>query len=120
MIEPLRGRKRTHTCGDLRADHAGERVRLMGWAHRVRDHGGVLFLDLRDRYGITQVVVRTGSPAAEAADRVRPEFVVSIQGTVDARSPESANPKIATGEMESRSATMHARIAWWRGSIRIT
>src|SRR6185437_15564764 len=79
MVEPLRGRKRTHRCGDLRAEHAGEKVRLMGWAHRVRDHGGVLFLDLRDRYGITQVVFRPETlepPMLEKARSIGSEYVV--------------------------------------------
>ncbi len=91
---------RTHTAGELRAADVGRKVVLLGWVHRVRNLGGLVFIDVRDRYGITQVVVRTGSPAAENADRVRPEFVVSIQGTVDSRSAESVNPKIATGEIE--------------------
>ena len=91
---------RTHTAGELRLADVGRAVVLLGWVHRVRNLGGLIFIDVRDRYGITQVVVRTGSPAADAADRVRPEFVVSIQGTVDARSADSVNPKIATGEVE--------------------
>ena len=91
---------RTHTAGELRLADVGRTVVLLGWVHRVRNLGGLIFIDVRDRYGITQVVVRTGSPAADAADRVRPEFVVSIQGTVDARSADSVNPKIATGEVE--------------------
>jgi aspartyl-tRNA synthetase len=91
---------RTHTAGELRTADCGRKVVLLGWVHRVRNLGGLVFIDVRDRYGITQVVVRTGSPAAEAADRVRPEFVVSIQGTVDSRSAESVNPKIATGDIE--------------------
>jgi aspartyl-tRNA synthetase len=91
---------RTHTAGELRAADVGRKVVLLGWVHRVRNLGGLVFIDVRDRYGITQVVVRTGSPAADAADRVRPEFVVSIQGTVDSRSAESVNPKIATGRIE--------------------
>ena len=70
---------RTHTAGELRAADVGRKVVLLGWVHRVSNLGGLVFIDVRDRYGITQVVVRTGSPAAEAADRVRPEFVVSIQ-----------------------------------------
>ena len=91
---------RTHTAGELRPADVGSKVILLGWVHRVRNLGGLVFIDVRDRYGITQVVVRTGSAAAEAADRVRPEFVVSIQGTVDSRSAESVNPKIATGDIE--------------------
>jgi len=103
MIEPLRGRKRTHTCGDLRAEHAGERVRLMGWAHRVRDHGGVLFLDLRDRYGITQVVFRPekiAPPVLEKARAIGSEYVVLIEGTAKARPPGSENAELLTGAME--------------------
>jgi aspartyl-tRNA synthetase len=103
MIEPLRGRKRTHTCGDLRAEHAGERVRLMGWAHRVRDHGGVLFLDLRDRYGITQVVFRPekiAPPVLEKARAIGSEYVVLIEGTAKARPPGSENAELKTGAME--------------------
>jgi aspartyl-tRNA synthetase len=91
---------RTHTAGQLRLADVGRKVVLLGWVHRVRNLGGLVFIDVRDRYGITQVVVRTGSGAADAADRVRPEFVVAIQGTVDRRSAESVNPKIATGEIE--------------------
>ena len=91
---------RTHTAGELRPADVGRKVVLLGWVHRVRNLGGLVFFDLRDRYGITQVVVRAGSPAADVADRVRPEFVVSVQGTVDSRSAESVNPKIATGEVE--------------------
>jgi len=103
MIEPLRGRKRTHRCGDLRAEHAGERVRLMGWAHRVRDHGGVLFLDLRDRYGITQVVFRpekVDPPAMEKARAIGSEFVVLVEGNVQARPPGSENADLETGTVE--------------------
>ena len=103
MIEPLRGRKRTHTCGDLRAEHAGERVRLMGWAHRVRDHGGVLFLDLRDRYGITQVVFRPekiSPPVLEKARAIGSEYVVLIEGTAKPRPPGSENAELVTGAME--------------------
>ena len=103
MIEPLRGRKRTHTCGDLRAEHAGERVRLMGWAHRVRDHGGVLFLDLRDRYGITQVVFRPEKiepPVLEKARAIGSEYVVLIEGTAKPRPPSSENAELVTGAME--------------------
>jgi len=103
MIEPLRGRKRTHRCGDLRAEHAGQRVRLLGWAHRVRDHGGVLFLDLRDRYGVTQVVFRPEKlepPLLEKARAIGSEYVVLVEGTAKARPPGSENAELATGAME--------------------
>jgi aspartyl-tRNA synthetase len=102
-IEPLGGRKRTHTCGDLRADHAGQRVRLMGWAHRVRDHGGVLFLDLRDRYGITQVVFRPEKlqpPMLDSARAIGSEYVVLVEGAAKARPPGSENADLKTGAME--------------------
>ena len=91
---------RTHTCGALRAADAGRSVRLQGWVHRVRDLGGVIFFDLRDRYGLTQVVVRAGSGVSEVANRVRPEFVVSVDGIVEARSSDSVNPRMPTGEIE--------------------
>ncbi|HXF58966.1 MAG TPA: OB-fold nucleic acid binding domain-containing protein, partial [Candidatus Saccharimonadales bacterium] len=102
-VEPLRGRKRTHRCGDLRAEHAGEKVRLMGWAHRVRDHGGVLFLDLRDRYGITQVVFRPETlepPMLEKARSIGSEYVVLVEGQAKARPPGSENADLLTGAME--------------------
>jgi aspartyl-tRNA synthetase len=91
---------RTHTCGELRPADAGRRVVLLGWVHRVRDLGGVVFFDIRDRYGLTQVVVRSGSAAADEARRVRPEFVVGVTGHVAARSAEAVNPKLATGAVE--------------------
>ena len=103
MIEPLRGRKRTHRCGDLRPEHAGQRVRLMGWADRVRDHGGVLFLDLRDRYGVTQVVFRPEKlepPMLEKARAIGSEFVVLVEGRAERRPPGSENLDLATGAME--------------------
>ena len=103
MIEPLKGRKRTHRCGDLRSEHAGQRTRLMGWASRVRDHGGVLFLDLRDRYGITQVVFRPEKLPAEAMERARGiggEFVVLVEGEVRRRPEGSENPDLSTGGIE--------------------
>ena len=91
---------RTHTCGALRAADAGRSVRLQGWIHRVRDLGGVIFFDLRDRYGMTQVVVRAGSGVSEIASRVRPEFVVAVDGITEARAAESVNPRMPTGEIE--------------------
>ena len=93
---------RTHTCGQLRASDAGSTARLAGWVHRRRDHGPLIFLDLRDRHGITQVVTdKADSPAAHAiASRVRPEFVVTVAGTVAARLPGTENPKLPTGAIE--------------------
>src|SRR5574338_798855 len=85
--DPLATPYRTHTCGALRADDAGRTARLSGWVHRRRDHGQLIFLDLRDRHGITQVVIdKTDDPEAHAvASRVRPEFVVTATGKVAKR-----------------------------------
>ncbi len=91
---------RTHNCAELRAEHVGHTVRLSGWVHRVRDHGGILFIDLRDHYGITQVLADPDSPAFRDVEAVRAEWVVRIDGVVKARDPELVNPKIPTGEVE--------------------
>ena len=91
---------RSHTCADLNASHAGETVRLAGWVHRVRDHGGVLFIDLRDHYGITQVLCDGDSAAFKALEAVRSEWVIRIDGTVKLRDESLVNPKIPTGEIE--------------------
>jgi len=91
---------RTHTCGALRAGDVGRPAVLLGWVHRVRNLGGLVFFDLRDRHGLTQVIVRTGSGAEEAAARIRPEFVVAVEGVVEARAAETVNPKMLTGEIE--------------------
>ncbi len=93
---------RTHTCGELRSFHIGTSVDLCGWVDRVRDHKGVIFLDLRDRWGRTQVVIGPESPAATlaAARAVRPEWVIRARGTVAARPAGTTNPKLATGEIE--------------------
>ncbi|HEX5217266.1 MAG TPA: aspartate--tRNA ligase [Vicinamibacterales bacterium] len=91
---------RSHTCGALRAGDVGQSVTLMGWVHRVRDLGGLIFFDLRDRHGITQVVIRAGSAAADLAARVRPEYVIAVRGRVDSRSTETVNPKLPTGQIE--------------------
>jgi aspartyl-tRNA synthetase len=93
---------RTHNCGQLRASAVGQTVRLSGWIHRKRDHGHLLFVDLRDHYGITQVVVDTDSPAFQTLDRLRVESVVTVEGDVVARSAETVNPNLATGEIEVR------------------
>jgi aspartyl-tRNA synthetase len=96
---------RSDTCGDLRAADAGREARLAGWVHRRRDHGHLIFLDLRDRHGITQVVVDAHeSPEAHAvAARIRAEFVLSVTGVVAGRLPGTENPKLATGEVELRT-----------------
>ncbi|MDR7102928.1 aspartate--tRNA ligase [Croceicoccus sp. BE223] len=91
---------RTHTCGALSAANVGETVRLSGWVHRKRDHGGVLFVDLRDHYGMTQIVADEDSPALEVLDRLRVESVVTIDGVVKARTPSTVNANLATGEIE--------------------
>ncbi|MEM6666422.1 MAG: aspartate--tRNA ligase, partial [Pseudomonadota bacterium] len=93
-------RYRTHTCGALSADAVGETVRLSGWVHRVRDHGGVLFIDLRDHYGMTQIVADPDSPAFSTAELVRAEWVLRIDGVVKARDPEAVNDALATGAIE--------------------
>jgi aspartyl-tRNA synthetase len=93
---------RTHDCGALRATDAGRTARLSGWVHRKRDHGGLLFIDLRDHYGITQCVVAQGSPVFAAADRLRPESVVTLTGEVVPREPGTVNPRLPTGEIELR------------------
>lgn len=91
---------RSHTCADLSAANAGETVRLAGWVHRVRDHGGVLFIDLRDHYGMTQVLCDGDSAAFKAMEKVRSEWVIRIDGTVKLRDASLINPKIPTGEIE--------------------
>ncbi|PWJ17018.1 aspartate--tRNA ligase [Jannaschia seohaensis] len=91
---------RTHTCAGLRAADVGETVRLAGWVHRIRDHGGVLFVDLRDHYGMTQVLCDPDSPVFAEMEKVRSEWCIRIDGSVKARDPELVNPKIPTGEIE--------------------
>ncbi len=93
-------RYRTHTCGVLRASDIGENVRLSGWCHRIRDHGGLLFIDLRDHYGITQVVADPDSSAFKEAERLRSEWVVRIDGKVRRRPDGTENPELPTGAVE--------------------
>jgi aspartyl-tRNA synthetase len=99
---------RTHTCAALTAEAVGETVRLSGWVHRKRDHGGVLFVDLRDHYGITQIVADSDTPALAILESIRVESVVTIDGVVKARSAGTINPNLATGEIEvfARGATV--------------
>ncbi|MFD1883750.1 aspartate--tRNA ligase [Paracoccus pacificus] len=91
---------RSHTCGQLTAADAGTEVRLSGWVHRVRDHGGVLFIDLRDHYGITQVIADSDSPAFATLEKLRAETVIRIDGRVKLRDAALVNPKLPTGEIE--------------------
>ncbi len=91
---------RSHTCADLNAADVGENVRLAGWVHRVRDHGGVLFIDLRDHYGITQLLCDPDSPVFHQVEKVRSEWCIRIDGVVKARDASLVNPKIPTGEIE--------------------
>ena len=91
---------RTHNCAALRAADVGQAVRLSGWVHRKRDHGGVLFVDLRDHYGITQIVCDSDSPALEVLEHLRAESVVTIDGDVKARGEGTVNPNLPTGEIE--------------------
>jgi aspartyl-tRNA synthetase len=91
---------RTHTCGELRTSHAGERVRLSGWVHRKRDHGQLLFVDLRDTYGITQCVIDVSSPLFAQLESARVESVVTLTGKVVTRTAETVNAAMATGEIE--------------------
>jgi aspartyl-tRNA synthetase len=97
---------RTHNCAELRASNVGETVRLSGWVHRRRDHGHLLFIDLRDHYGITQIVTDTDSPAFKTLDRIRVESVVTVEGEVVARSKETVNPNLPTGEIEVRAVNV--------------
>src|SRR5438876_371485 len=93
-------RYRTHTCGALRAGHIGETVRLSGWCHRIRDHGGLLFIDLRDHYGITQLVADPDSAAFKEAEKLHSEWVVRIDGKVRRRPAGTDNPDLPTGAVE--------------------
>ncbi len=93
---------RSHTCGELRKNHVGEEVRLSGWMHRARDHGGLLFIDLRDHYGLTQCVIEPDNTLFADLERLRAESVVTVTGKVVARSADTVNPDLPTGEVELR------------------
>lgn len=100
--------KRTHTCGELRKEHVAHEVTLNGWVHRRRDHGGVVFIDVRDRYGITQVVIdpQASADVQEAVAQVRNEFVLSLSGTVQMRPDGTRNPNLPTGDIEVHAADL--------------
>src|SRR6516165_8058481 len=93
-------RYRSHTCGELRAADIGIEARLSGWVHRIRDHGGLLFIDLRDHYGLTQCVADPDSPVFREVEKLRAEWVVRLDGRVRARPQGTANPDLPTGEVE--------------------
>jgi aspartyl-tRNA synthetase len=103
MNQPLGKLARTHTCGALTAADVGHDVVLLGWVHRVRDLGSLIFIDIRDRHGITQVVVRDNDALVKAAERLRSEYVIAVLGKVERRSEETVNPKVKTGEIEVRA-----------------
>jgi len=94
---------RTHNCAELRAEHVGSEVRLSGWVHRKRDHGNLLFVDLRDHYGITQIVTDVDAPAFKAIEGLRAESVITVTGDVVARAQDAVNPNLATGMIEVRA-----------------
>src|SRR6267154_705292 len=100
MAEALGNLSRTHTCGALRAEDVGAEVVLLGWVHRIRDLGGVTFIDVRDRAGVSQVVVRENDVLMAVAKRLRSEYVIGVSGVVQRRSDDTINPKLATGEVE--------------------
>ncbi len=100
MRQPLGTLARTHTCGALTAADVGKSVVLLGWVHRIRDLGSLVFIDIRDRHGVTQVVVRDNAALLDAAQRLRSEYVIAAIGVVEKRSPETINPKVKTGEIE--------------------
>ena len=95
-------RYRSHTCAELRAEHVGQEARLSGWVHRVRDHGHLVFVDLRDHYGVTQCVVEADHKMFEAAQNLRSETVLTVSGMIDRRDGETVNARLPTGEVEMR------------------
>src|ERR1700712_2879755 len=109
IMEAIETRYRTHTCGQLRKPDVGRDVKLAGWVHSYRDHGGLVFIDLRDRDGLTQLVFDAdlcGQATHEESRKLRSEWVVSISGKVTARGTGFESPKLATGEIEVRVTSM--------------
>src|SRR5438045_7984321 len=108
-MQAIETRYRTHTCGTLRKSDVGREVKLAGWVHSYRDHGGLVFIDLRDRDGLTQLVFDAdlcGRTTHDESRRLRSEWVVSIAGVVNARGAGLENPKLASGEIEVRVTSM--------------
>jgi aspartyl-tRNA synthetase len=106
VAEQLAGLARTHTCGALRATDVGAEIVLLGWVHRQRDLGSLVFIDVRDRAGYTQVVLEGNDELVERAKRLRSEYVVAIKGRVELRSPETKNTNVPTGEIEVRATEL--------------
>jgi len=102
---------RTHNCAELRAAQVGSEVRISGWVHRKRDHGNLLFVDLRDHFGITQIVTDVDAPAFKAIEGLRAESVITITGEVVARAADAVNPNLATGEIEVRAKDVQVQSA---------
>src|SRR6516165_2821505 len=102
---------RTHHCAALRSDNIGQTARLSGWVHAKRDHGGLLFVDLRDHFGLTQCVFPSGSPGFAAIERIRTESVITVTGQVVARAEGTENPKLPTGSVELRVETLELQSA---------
>ena len=96
---------RTHHCAELRADQVGQEVRVSGWVHKKRDHGDLVFVDLRDHYGITQIVTEVDGPAFAVIESLKNESVVTITGKVTARAPDAVNSNLPTGAVEIRALT---------------
>src|ERR1700754_1662358 len=94
---------RTHNCAERRAEHVGQEVRLSGWVHRKRDHGDLVFVDLRDHYGITQIVTDVSGPVFKVIESLKNESVVTITGKVTARADDAVNPNLPTGAIEVRA-----------------
>src|SRR5262245_24727698 len=106
MAEQLGSLVRTHTCGALRPSDVGKNAVLLGWVHRVRDLGSLLFLDVRDRHGLTQVIIEGNEALLESAKRGRSECVVAVIGEVERRSEDTVNKELPTGEVEVRAAEL--------------
>lgn len=102
---------RTHTCGELTLSHVGQTVKLSGWVHRKRDHGNLIFVDLRDHYGLTQCVINCDTPIFAQAEELRNESVITLTGQVVGRSAETVNPKMPTGEVEVQVESLHLQSA---------
>src|SRR3546814_13833578 len=101
---------RTHKCSEIRASHVGETVRVSGWVHKKRDHGDLVFIDLRDHYGIVQIVTEVDGPAFDVIESLRNESVVTVTGKVVVRAPDEVNPILPTGEGKRKKGVEGKRV----------